>query len=299
MDDGTLQKYIEAGKITKKTREYGVSIAKPGTPLLELAEKIEAFIREQGGEPAWPVNLSLNECAAHYTPVHNDETLLDGKDILKIDCGVHVDGYIADTGVTVQWHHDKLTKAAEAALDAALDLVRPGVKISDISTAIDEVIRGHGFVPVSNLTGHALEQYVVHTEPTIPNVKYSSPTTLEEDQVIAIEPFASTGAGHVNDGSDIQIFAFEADVPVRNPDAKKILLYAAHKQLPFAERWLMKEGQEFGVPNSLFKVRIALRELLARGAIHGYPPLMDAKKGLISQAEHTVIVRDEPIVITR
>src|SRR3989344_6122517 len=277
MDDGTLQKYIEAGKITKKTREYGVSIAKPGTPLLELAEKIEAFIREQGGEPAWPVNLSLNECAAHYTPVHNDETLLDGKDILKIDCGVHVDGYIADTGVTVQWHHDKLTKAAEAALDAALDLVRPGVKISDISTAIDEVIRGHGFVPVSNLTGHA----------------------LEEDQVIAIEPFASTGAGHVNDGSDIQIFAFEADVPVRNPDAKKILLYAAHKQLPFAERWLMKEGQEFGVPNSLFKVRIALRELMARGAIHGYPPLVDAKKGLISQAEHTVIVRDDPIVITR
>lgn len=296
MDDETLQKYIEAGKITKQTREYGLSIAKPGTALLEIAEKIEDFIRKQGGEPAWPVNLSLNACAAHYTPHHGDETLLNANDIMKIDCGVHLDGYIADTGVTVQWHHDKLTKAAEAALDAALDLVKPGVKISDISTAIDETIRSHGYVPVSNLTGHALEQYVVHTDPTIPNVKYSSPKTLEEDQVIAIEPFASTGAGHVNDGADIQIFAFEADVPVRNPDAKKILLYAARKQLPFAERWLMNID---GMPNSLFKVRIALRELMARGAIHGYPPLVDAKKGLISQAEHTVIVRDDPIVITR
>ncbi len=300
MKDEILQKYIKAGKVTAAARDYGEKIAKPGVPLLELAEKVEAFIYANGAEPAFPVNLSLNELAAHYSPPFNDETKLKSTDVLKIDVGCHVDGFVADTSVTVQFGgHEKLLAATRDALDAALDLVRPGAKISEISEVIEDAIRNHGYVPVNNLTGHGLGPYTVHMEPSIPNVRHSSPKVLEENQVIAIEPFASTGAGHVNDTNEIYIFALEEERPLRNPDAKKILAYARSLNgLPFAERWLMTKAAPFGVPSSMFKIRIALRELLSSGALHSYPPLRDAKNGLISQAEHSVIVRDDPIIIT-
>jgi methionyl aminopeptidase len=301
MKDETLEKYIEAGKVTAAARDYGEKIAKPGMTLLELAEKVEAYIYEHDAQPAFPVNLSVNEYAAHSTPQHNEETKLKETDVLKIDVGAHVDGYVADTAVTVQFsHNSKLLDASRKALDAAIDLVRPGVKISAISEAIENEIRSHGFVPVENLTGHGLGHYIVHSEPQIPNVKHTSFKVLEEDQIIAIEPFASTGAGHVNDSNEVFIFALEAERPLRNPDAKKILSYARSLNgLPFAERWLMTKATPFGVPNSLFKVRLALRELLSTGALHSYPPLRDAKNGLISQAEHSLIVRDDPIIITK
>ncbi len=302
MDSEILENYIQAGKIAKEAREEAARMAKPGVSLLELGETIEKLIKSKGGDMAFPINLSLNDFAAHYTPKHNDEIVLKDTDVLKIDIGVHIDGYVADTAETVQFGgNEKLVEASREALTAALDMIKPGVKIEDISTKIEEVITSCGYKPVENLTGHALEQYVIHAHPSIPNIKTASPKVLEEDQVVAIEPFASAGAGHVNDTSEILIFSLENARPVRNPDAKKIINFVQrYRGLPFAERWLLsQDAVDYGLPNSLFKIRMALRELVQNNVLATYPPLRDAKGGLVSQSEHTVIVKDEPIVTTR
>ena len=160
MNSEVLENYVRAGKIAAEVREASAKLAKVGMPLLELAEKVEAMVRSAGGQPAFPVNLSLNEFAAHYTPQHNDETKISEGDVLKIDVGAHIDGYIADTAITVDFgQNDELLKAAKEALAVAVDLVKPGVAISDISSKIEETIKSLGFKPVENLTGHCLDRY--------------------------------------------------------------------------------------------------------------------------------------------
>jgi methionyl aminopeptidase len=293
MDKDTEEKYIKAGKIASEVREEARKTAKEGMLLLELGEKIESRIKELGGEIAFPINLSINEIAAHYTPTKNDETKIPKGSVLKIDVGVHVDGYVADTACTVCFDskYDNLTKASKTALEEAIKVCKPGAFIRDVSAKIEETIKGYGLVPVSNLTGHGLEKYFLHASPQIPNVKFIGGQKLSENQVIAIEPFATDGAGRVKDSEPALIYMLTNKKPVRNMDARKIISFAEQfNGLPFAERWISFD--------SLFKTRIALKELKDRGIIYEYPPLKEVKNGMVSQHEHTVIVRDEPVVTT-
>lgn len=293
MDKEVLDKYILAGKIAAEVREESKKWVVVGKPLLELAEQIEAAIRKKGGEPAFPVNLSLNDISAHYTPAKNDETKITSSDVIKVDIGVHVDGYIADTAYTVSFDekYNYLVDAVKAALDEALRMCTPGTNVADISAKIEETIKSHGCKPVSNLTGHGLERYVEHTDPEIPNVKTKSNYVLEEGQVIAVEPFATDGEGRVKDTETVLIFMLSERKPVRSAEARKIIDFAEKfNGLPFAERW---------IPLPLFKTRLALRELRQRGAIYDYPILKEAGKGRVAQYEHTVIVGEEPVITTK
>lgn len=294
MDDETLENHIKAGKIASEVREHSKSIVKPGAKLLDIAEEIEALIRKHGGEPAFPVNLSINELAAHYTPYKNDPTVVPDNAIIKVDVGVHVDGYVADTAHTLCFNEEllPLAEASRVALDNAIERVKPDALLSDVSAAIEEAITSYGFKPVSNLTGHGLERYYLHAEPQVPNVKFTSNYRLTEGQVIAIEPFATNGAGRIKETEPTLIYMVVADRPARNSDARTIMRSAAqYNGLPFAERWLPIESR--------VKIRIAMKELIERGAIYEYPPLKEIANGMVSQAEHTVIVQDPPIVITK
>lgn len=287
--------YIKAGKVAGEVREESRRFIKPGMTLLEIAEYIENEIRERGAKPAFPVNLSLNDIAAHYTPANNDETIFNRGDILKIDIGTHVNGYVGDCACTLYFGNDKekkkLVEASELALSKAIKLCTPNTLLSDISKKIEETIKSHGFVPVSNLTGHGLDKYNIHAQPQIPNVKFTSDYRLKKNQVIAIEPFATNGAGKIKESEPTLIFCIPEKGPVRNQDARKIISFAQQFQgLPFAERWIPIE--------SIIKVRLALRELRMKNIVYEYPVLKEVNSGLVSQAEHTVIVRKEPIVTT-
>ncbi|MBI2971049.1 MAG: type II methionyl aminopeptidase [Candidatus Aenigmarchaeota archaeon] len=294
MEEEILEKYKKAGKIASEVREASRKLLNVGVPLLDIAEKIEAMIREKGGEPAFPANLSLNDIAAHYTPVKKDETRIPEGAILKVDLGVHMDGYVADTAYTVSFSDDYagLVDASKSALENILELCTPGRKLADISAKIQETIEGAGYKPVSNLTGHGLQQYFLHADPHVPNVRFSSDYTLSEGQAIAIEPFATEGEGRIKETEPALIYMMLAGKPVRNPDARLIMQFASRfNGLPFAERWIPIE--------STFKIRMAVRELKEKGVLYGYPPLKEVSKGMVSQAEHTVIVADEPIVTTK
>lgn len=293
MEKDILENYLRAGNIASSVREKSRDIVKVGKSLTEIVEEIESLIKKEGAQPAFPVNISINDVAAHFTPTIGDTGAVKENDMVKIDVGVHVDGFVADTAVTVNFNkeHDGLVKAVEKALAEAVKLAIPGMHISEISRKIEETITGEGFKPVANLTGHGISRYDLHTEPSIPNVAHKSDIVLEENQVIAIEPFATNGAGFVKDSDNAFIFSLVGIKPVRNTDARKIIDFAQEMNgLPFAERWIPI--------GSLFKIRLALRELRERGNIHDYYVLKEVAGGLVSQAEHSIIVKDKPIVLT-
>ncbi|PSQ65352.1 MAG: type II methionyl aminopeptidase, partial [Halobacteriales archaeon SW_9_67_24] len=209
LSSAQYENHREAGEILAQVREEAAERVEVGASHLELAEWTEERIRELGGEPAFPVNISIDEEAAHATPSADDSSTF-GEEMINLDIGVHIDGWLADTAITVDLSgHADLAEAPEAALDAALDLVEPGVETGEIGAAIEEVIDDYGYNPVVNLTGHGLGRWDQHTPPNIPNRAVSQSVELEAGDVVAVEPFATDGGGKVSEGSDEQIFALD------------------------------------------------------------------------------------------
>jgi len=291
METELLEKYRKAGRILAEVlHEAGPKVA-VGVPLLDVADFVETSIRSKGAEPAFPCNISLDRNAAHYTPGPGDKSAF-GECMVKLDVGVHVDGYVADAAITVDLSgHPDLTEASQAAMEAALELVGPGVSTAKIGAAIEEAITGYGYKPVSNLTGHGLSRYEAHDEPTVPNRAVQKGVILKEGDVIAIEPFATNGSGRISEAPINEIYGFSASRPVRLPQARMLMkeIMERYKTLPFARRWLKGERAEY-----------ALMQLLKSGAVHRYPVLWEVEGALVSQAEHTVVILEEECeVITR
>jgi len=287
---------IKAGEIARQVKKEVSTMIKPGAKLYDIAEFVERRIVELGGKPAFPCNLSINEIAAHYTPYKGDDSVLKEGDYLKLDLGVHVDGYIADTAVTfrVGMEEDDLMAASKEALENAISVIRAGVKISEIGKVIEETIRGYGFNPIVNLSGHKIDRYKLHAGVSIPNIyRPNDSYVLKEGDVIAIEPFATTGAGQVIEVPPALIFMHIRDRPVRMAQARRLLMHIKkeYNGLPFAYRWLqgfMPEGQ----------LKLALAQLDRVGAIYSYQILREVRGGLVSQFEHTVIVEKDGAYIT-
>ncbi len=278
-----------AGSIAKQSRAYAAALVKPGVPLLEIAEKTEAFIVEKGGRPAFPVNLSSNSLAAHSTPSAQDASVVGESDVVKVDVGVHIDGWIADTAVTVDvgGNAGKLLESAQKALEAALSVAKAGVSVNAIGAEIEHAIASAGFKPIENLCGHSLEQWVLHAGTEIPNIDTGS-YVLREGDVFAIEPFASTGSGIVRESStEAEIYSLANPKPVRLDASRKFLAIAMedYRLLPFAKRWL----QEFPSLN------LAINDLRRQGVLHAYPILHDTSDSIVAQAEATIVVEKDSV----
>ncbi|MBW2965639.1 type II methionyl aminopeptidase [Candidatus Woesearchaeota archaeon] len=295
MDEETLNKLKKAGEVAAEVREFGKSLIKKGNFLLDVTKKVEEKIIKLGGEMAFPPQISLNDCAAHFCPDTDDKIIFDNQ-VASLDVGVHIDGFIGgDTAVTVDLsgENEDLVKASKEALENAIRIIKPGIKISEIGKVIQETITGYGFAPVRNLSGHGLDEYNIHAKPSIPNYDNNDPTELVEDQLIAIEPFASKGAGIVYESGNASVFRLIGKKPVRNIFTRQILKeIEKFNGLPFCRRWLV---EKFSLP----KVNFALRELKNLEILREYPPLVDQSHGLVSQAEHTIIVKEKPIILTK
>ena len=302
-----MESYIESGKIASKIREEASKMIKEGTLILDLVEFVESEILKSGAEIAFPCNVSLNEIAAHYTSPANDKTVIHAGDLVKLDLGAMVDGYIADSAVTIMAEgnidenysqdeinqNEEIIEASTAGLEAAIATVRSGVEVSKIGAAVHEAIAEYNLNPVFNLTGHSLEQNNLHAGISIPNYDNHDNYVLEEGQAIAIEPFATTGEGIVNDGPGHYIFSYMANKPFRMKSTQKVLKYIQNKHpyVPFSGRWI---SEEFGER----KANIALKQLSQAMAIYPYAPLKEKKGCFVSQKEHTVIVEKEGCTVT-
>lgn len=293
MEESEIENYRKAGEIAKKVKEYARSIIKPSSLLLETAEKIEAKIIELGGKLAFPVNLCIDDIAAHYTPPHDDKTIAEG--LLKIDIGVHINGAIADTAFSLDLadleENKKLITASEQALQEAIKTARKDIELWKIGRAIQDKIESYKFSPIRNLCGHELGTFLVHAGITIPNCNNNSNQTLKQG-AYAIEPFATSGTGMVYDGKPSGIYKFEERKAIRDPTARKILDYIEqeHKTLPFCERWIYKK---FGSRSIL-----SLHLLEQAGILNQYPQLVEKSHAKVSQSENTILINDKTEVIT-
>jgi len=293
-----FHKYRLAGKIAAEVRKETKKIVREGMCILDLCEKIEALIRKRGGKPAFPCNVSINEVAAHYTSPLQDSQTIPKNSIVKVDIGVHVDGYITDTAVTVCFNpeHENLVQTAEEALQKAVEIIRPGLSMSQFGSAIEKVIKTRGFKPVSNLTGHQISRYLVHTGKALPNVSNFSLSTINVGEIYATEPFVTVAdaAGKIENAPEAYIFRFLKHKSLRDSYAKQLLGYIKDNfhTLPFTERWLQE-----CVPQNHY--RAAFSELLTSKSLMSYPVFVEASRKPVAQAEHTVLItKDGCVVLT-
>jgi len=274
-----LERWREASRIASRARELGLRLTVPGARRRDVAEAIEASIRAAGAQPAFPANLSRNDEAAHYTPDPDDTGTFVAGDLVKVDVGAHLDGAIADTADTVEvggtHRHENLVRAAREGLRAGIAAVRPGGRVHDVSRAIAAAIRARGLKPMENLTGHSIERYLLHAGKSIPNVPGLSDATLEEGEVIAIEPFATNGVGMIENGAFGNIVRFRSDPGPKDPVLAR--LFERFRTLPFTLRWVATDEE---------------REALSRARrfLQSYPVFVERGRGLVAQAEHTVLV---------
>ncbi|MBI4150029.1 type II methionyl aminopeptidase [Candidatus Woesearchaeota archaeon] len=296
MDPDVREKLRKAGKINAEAREYGKGLIKTGASLLDVSDKVEAFILKHGGGLAFPTQISRNDQAAHNCAAHEDKTLFQEGDIVKLDLGVHIDGQVVDSATTInlgEKKYDELVKASREALNNAIKTLGPGVAVTEVGKAIQETIESLGFKPVRNLCGHGIGHYIVHAPPSIPNYNTGDQTKLHDGQLIAIEPFASTGAGLIYEATEAEVFMMVGKKPVRSMITRNVLKEIdTFHGLPFTTRWL-------AIKFSLPQVNFALRDLQNIGILRAYPPLIDKAHGLVSQAEHSIIVGEKPEVLTR
>jgi methionyl aminopeptidase len=295
-----FENYIKAGKIASEVREFARNQDHTGRTLSEICNNVENEIIKKGGEPAFPVNVSLNDIAAHYTAEPNDPTVVKNTDVLKIDVGVHIDGYIADTAVTVSYDskYQDLIDIAQRALDEAIGIARSNTRVSDIGRIIEKTITKYGCKPIQNLSGHSLERYTIHAGQSIPNIwTIGHSFNLSVNNVYAIEPFVTTkdGQGIVYEGKVKNIFGIASRKRTKDQRTDEFLeyLWNKFKTLPFALRWVVKDYEE--------KEALSLLEtLLKRKNVHAYPILVEGSNRIVVQAEHTIIPQESnTITITK
>lgn len=269
-----------------------------GMPLLEVCERVESLIIEKGGKPAFPCNVCLNEVAAHYSSPPNDPKTVPEGAVVKVDIGVHIDGYIADTAATINFNpaYEGLCHAVEEALERAIDRLRPGVKTSEMGAVVQRTIERRGFKPIRNLTGHQVGRYVIHTGRSIPNISTFDSFRIKEGDVCAVEPFATlpSGLGEVGGTEETYIYRLYRGRSVRDVRARRLLdvIRSRFRTLPFSERWVRGALPEEHLHG-------ALSRLVSAKRVFAYPVLVEGGGTVVSQAEHTAIVtKDGCLVIT-
>jgi methionyl aminopeptidase len=289
--------YLKAGKIAAEVRERARKRYHVGSTLFEICESVEAQIRSMNAQPAFPVNTSINEIAAHYTAEPSDATVVQEADVLKIDIGVHIDGYIADTALTVCYdpQYEALVRSADTALGEAVRVARANTKASDIGKVIETTITKSGFRPIQNLSGHSLQQYTIHAGKSIPNIwTRGSSFELLPNEAYAIEPFVTTrdGQGVVYEGRTKNIFGIISRKPVKDKEADDLLqvIWSRYKTLPFALRWLTDKYDEKDL-------RRLVDMLVRKKNVHAYPILVEGHNKIVVQAEHTLIPTESGVEI--
>ena len=292
-----IEDYIKAGKIAGEVRENVRKKDWIGKTVEEICDYAESEIIKRGAKCAFPVNTSLNEIAAHYTAEPNDAKTVSDSDLIKIDLGAQINGYIADTAVTVNYNqeYDSLVQAAENALEAAMSMIKSGVKSKDVGRKIQNTIQDMGFKPIANLSGHSLDQYTIHAGKTVPNMWSIGSFDFSENQAYACEPFvtAKNGLGFVRNGKIKNIFALSSRKRTKDDEVDKVQEYIWNNfnMLPFALRWLLNEWEEK-------EARRLLDILIKKKVVKAYAILVEASGKTVAQAEHTFIPNQTGVTVT-
>ncbi len=304
MNEFNVESYVKAGEAVIAAKKLARELVKPGALFLDIAEKCEEEIIKHNCELSFPINMSLNEVAAHYSPPINDNTIVPERGLLKIDIGSHYDGFIADSAFTINLDGDnelqKIIEAADEGLKAAIEIFKPGTRLYELGEVIQKTINSFGLNPVKNLGGHELKRFNLHAGPFIPNVKdMQHNQELTTGVAYACEPFATPGDGWVNNGPSSYIFRLvkklKKNVPYQELNYMNKIEQITHK-LPFSPRILAKNKV---IPTS--QIERYINSFLRKNVIMEYPILIETSRKYVSQQEHTIIIDMDgnPIVTTQ
>lgn len=286
------EQYIKSGKIVKEVREWVRGNVRPGIPILDIAVKVEDEIVRRGGQPAFPTGIGVNHVTAHYAPLRDEIGRIGESDLVKVDYGVHIDGYVTDTSITVTENpaYFSLLEATRRALQSAIDAAKRDRRIGEIAKAIEQTATREGFRPISNLSGHTVQQYIVHAGKSIPNQYAPNLPMLKKDEVFAVEPFLTLhdAAGYVVEGPQETIFSLiiRKRTGDRELDGLMELIWNSRKTLPFTPRWF----DEHYKGDRLMRL---LKELEQRRLVRSYPVLVEASGKPVAQFEHTMTLGDD------
>ncbi|VDC06738.1 unnamed protein product [Peniophora sp. CBMAI 1063] len=297
-----------AAEVHRQVRAYARKTIKPGMRMTDIANLIEdgtrALVEEDGLDSGigFPTGLSLNHCAAHYTPNAGDNIVLQHSDVLKVDIGVHVKGRICDSAFTMTFEptYDKLLEAVKEATNTGIREAGIDARLGDIGAAIQETMESYEVevngktLPVKsieNLSGHTIIPYMIHggdRGKSVLLVKNNDDTKMEEGEYFAIETFGSTGRGRVIEQGDCSHYAKIYNAPpaqLRLQTAKSLLrtINKNFNTLPFCRRYLDRIGESGYL--------LALNHLVAQGIVQDYPPLCDERGSMTAQFEHTILLR--------
>lgn len=288
-----MEKWARAGQVAATALRIGEKLCTPGRRITEVVEAVENYIRGEGLGLAFPCTTSLNECAAHFTPTHNDGRELVAGDVVKLDCGAELDGALSDNALTVEVGNENrytdLIETSRLCLETALSIIGPNCNLGDVGAAIQLTAEERGFKAIQNLTGHSLEPYNLHAGLTVPNVGMRLHRRPRIGDVLAIEPFVTDGqSGRVENSGPGNIYHFQRARSLRMPSSKKLLgsIQKRHPKLPFAERWLT----DIIDPK---KLNFNLTQLQKETLIKHYPALSEASGGQIAQFEACVVVTED------
>ena len=294
LDPHALDCHRRAGSIARDCRDWAAANIRPGVTIRAVLETIEEMIRERGAQPGFPAQSSRNSIAAHYCSAPEDDLAYQEGDCVKVDIGVHIDGYVADTATTVDLSLDgrwrALIQASADALAAAIATVEHGVRVGKIGAAIERTILAAGFQPVRNLTGHGLGRWKVHTPPQIPNYGENGGSSLLEGSVFAIEPFACTGRGFIRERGKAEVFMMVSP-PRKAKGLDRTVLRAIEswRGLPIARRYF-RHLDPVAVEDTLLR-------LARQGALMRYPPLVEEEGVMVAQTEHSLYLGPEGVEI--
>ena len=286
MNPEEIEKWKTAGKLARDALHFGRNLIEAEKSMLNVTEKIESFVKKHGGELAFPTNLAVNNVGAHWTPSSKSSEIFCKGDVVKLDVGVHIDGYIGDNALTLEigtTNYTKMIEASREALNAAINVAVAGVNVGIIGHAVQDTIEKYGYRPIANLTGHRIKRYNLHSGVSIPSVRERGGPTLNNGDIVAIEPFVTDGAGRVGGKRNSNIYHLRQIRKVRDEKATELMkeIQDRYKGLPFAERWL-HEFQDDATKN--------LQKLMRAGIVSYYPVLDELGNGIVAQSEHTLLI---------
>jgi len=282
-----LSKLRKAGEISAKARDIGMDMVKVGVKLYDVAQEVEGYIRAHGCGLAFPCNISRNEVAAHYTPCVDDKMVFEIGDVVKVDCGAHIDGYVGDTAGTVEVgtrRYKDLIESSKRARDTVKEFIGTGTPIGEIGRVVEMTIKADGFKPIQNLCGHQIKPYNLHAGLSIPSYANGDPARLEAGMVVAIEPFATDGAGMVDNGPPGNIVRMVRERKLADPKAQEFFDYVKDE---FRTFYFCARSCDF--PDAEKHVKTLIRH----GVLASSAQMVEVRGGMVSQHEHTFYIVGE------
>ncbi|XP_072998231.1 ERBB-3 BINDING PROTEIN 1 [Typha latifolia] len=303
-----VTKYKSAADIVNKALQLVVAQCKPKAKIVDVCEKGDSFIREQTGNVyknvkrkiergvAFPTCISVNNTVCHFSPLASDESVLQENDIVKIDMGCHIDGFIAVVAHTHVIQEGPVTgraadviAAANTAAEVALRLVRPGKKNKDVTEAVQKVAAAYDCKIVEGVLSHQLKQFVIDGNKVILSV--SNPETkvddaeFEENEVYAVDIVASTGEGKPKllDEKQTTIYkrAVDKNYHLKMKASRFIFSEISQKYpiMPFSARALEEK-----------RARLGLVECVNHELLQPYPVLHEKPGDLVAHIKFTVLL---------